>query len=128
MFETHFLIGETSVLCHFSFLTFGLPHGQQDVDVDGEYHGGDDDGGEGARGDVGKVRREEGAGGEDDEAGDAAAESGAGAAGRVDGAAAEAGHHGHGAHEGAHLRWFFLNILHLFHTTFQSNKRITLHK
>ena len=42
-------------------LTFGLPHGQQDVDVDGEYHGGDDDGGEGAGGDVGKVGREEGA-------------------------------------------------------------------
>ena len=41
-------------------------------------------------------------GGEDDESGDAAAEGGAGAAGGVDCAAAEAGHDGHGAHEGAH--------------------------
>ena len=41
-------------------------------------------------------------GGEDDESGDAAAEGGAGAAGGVDCAAAEAGHDGHGSHEGAH--------------------------
>ena len=52
---------ETSFVTVMSCLTFGLPHGEEDVDVDGEYHGGDDDGGEGAGGDVGKVGREEGA-------------------------------------------------------------------
>ena len=52
---------QSYVLVNHSFRTFGLPHGQQDVDVDGEYHCGDDDGGEGAGGDVGKVGREEGA-------------------------------------------------------------------
>ena len=52
---------ETSFVTVMSCLTFGLPHGEEDVDVDGEYHGGDDDGGEGAGRDVGKVGREEGA-------------------------------------------------------------------
>ncbi len=44
-------------------LTFRLPHRQEYLDVDGEYHGRDDDGGERRRGDVGKVGGQEGAGG-----------------------------------------------------------------
>jgi hypothetical protein len=62
----------------------------QNIDVYGEDHGRDDDCCEGARGDVGKVGGEEGAGHEDDEAGHDSAKCGSRAAGPIDGAAAEA--------------------------------------
>ncbi len=42
--------------------TLGFPDGQEDLDLQGEDHGGDDDCGDGSGRDVGEVGREERAG------------------------------------------------------------------